>query len=339
MKNREVRLKSYPKGLPAAENFEVVESETPALQHGQMLIRNIWMSVDPYMRGRMTPDRASYVPPFALGEVMDGGSVGEVVESKGGPFAVGDHVSGMTGGWRRYHVSNGMGLNKIDPALGAPLGAYLGILGMPGMTAWHGFLKIGQPKAGETVFVSGAAGAVGALVCQIAKIKQCQVIGSAGTPQKCDWLKNSIGVDAAINYRTAGGNLSAALKEAAPKGADIYFENIGGAHLEAALDAMNPFGRIIGCGMISQYNAPDPVGVRNLFNIIGKRITFQGFIVSDHFAEIPAFVKEMAGWIAAGKIKWEETVYDGIDKAPEAFMGLFKGENLGKALVRLGQDK
>lgn len=339
MKNREVRLKRYPDGLPAKDIFEIVDAGLPALAQGQMLIRNIWMTVDPYMRGRMTAGRDSYVPPFELGEVLDGGSVGQVVESNGGPFAAGDYVTGMLGGWRQYHVTNGLGLSKIDMALGAPLGAYLGVLGMPGMTAWYGLQKIGKPKPGETVFVSAAAGAVGALVCQIAKIRECRVVGTAGSAKKCDWLKNAIGVDAAINYREAGDGLSNALKEAAPKGVDIYFENVGGIHLEAALEAMNPLGRIVACGMISQYNNPDPVGVRNLFNVIGKRITMQGFIVSDSFAEIPAFTAEMGGWVASGKIKWEETVYDGLDKAPEAFIGLFSGDNLGKALVRIGPDK
>lgn len=339
MKNREVRLKSYPIGLPKKDNFEIVEAETPPLEPGQMLIRNIWMSVDPYMRGRMNPGRASYVPPFMLDHVLDGGAVGQVLESNGGPFATGDFVTGMLGGWRLYHVSNGMGLSKIDPATGAPLSAYLGALGMPGMTAWYGLLKIGLPKPGETVFVSAAAGAVGALVCQIARLKGCHVAGAAGTDDKCNWLRDEIGVDVALNYRSLGDGLLAALKEAAPKGVDIYFDNVGGAHLEAALEAMNPNGRIIACGMISQYNAPDPHGVRNLFNVIGKRLTMKGFIVSDSFAEIPAFIAEMGGWVETGEIKWTETVYEGLGQAPDAFLGLFAGDNLGKALVRLAPDR
>ncbi len=339
MKNREIRLKSYPTGLPASDNFEIAESELPVLQQGQMLVRNIWMSVDPYMRGRINPSRASYAPPIAIGAVMEGGSVGQVVESKGGPFAPGDYVSGaMTGGWRLYQVTDGRGMVKIDTGLGVPLGAYMGAMGMPGLTAWHGMLKIGKPKAGETVFVSAASGAVGALVCQIAKAQGCVVIGSAGSRDKCDWLKKEIGVDAAINYREAGDGLTQALGQAAPKGVDIYFENVGGAHLEAALHCMNPFGRIIACGMISQYNNPDPVGVRNLFYVVGKRITFQGFIISDHFSDFPQFTPEMASWIRAGKIKWHESVYEGLEKAPEAFIGLFSGDNFGKALVRLGPD-
>jgi len=339
MKNREVRLKSYPDGLPSRECFEIVDADLPALQPGQMLVRNIWMSVDPYMRGRMTPSRQSYVPPFELGKVLDGGSIGQVIESHGGPFAAGDMITGMLGGWRQYNVTNGLGMTKIDMSLTVPLAAYLGVLGMPGMTAWYGFQRIGKPKQGETVFVSAAAGAVGSLVCQIAKLKGCRIVGSAGSPRKCNWLKNTLGIDAAIDYREAGDGLLNALKEAAPKGVDIYFENVGGLHLEAALDAMNPNGRIIACGMISQYNTPDPVGVRNLFNIIGKRILMQGFIVSDSFAEIPAFIAEMGAWVAAGKIKWEDTVYEGLEKSPDAFIGLFSGENLGKALVRIGPDK
>ncbi|MSP43016.1 MAG: NADP-dependent oxidoreductase [Alphaproteobacteria bacterium] len=339
MKNREVRLKNYPDGLPARNCFEVVEAEIAPLSQGQMLIRNVWMSVDPYMRGRMNPGRQSYVPPFELGKVMDGGAVGQVVESRGGAFAVGDYVTGMLGGWRAYNVSSGAGLTKIDPRINVPLSAYMGVMGMPGITAWYGLLKIGKPKAGETVFVSAAAGAVGALVCGIAKLKECRVVGTAGSAGKCNWLKDTVGVDAAIDYHTAGDGLTKALRDAAPKGVDVYFDNVGGAHLESALEVMNPNGRIVACGMISQYNNPDQTGVRNLFNIIGKRILMQGFIVSDSFSEMPAFIAEMGAWVAAGKIKWEETVYEGLEKSPEAFIGLFSGDNLGKALVRIGPDK
>lgn len=337
MKNYEIRLNAYPDGLPTREIFEHVECDLPPLAEGEMRIRNIWMTVDPYMRGRMTPSRDSYVPAFGLDTVLDGGAVGIVEESRNGPFAAGDYVSGMTGGWRKYHISTGLGLTKIDPDL-APLQAYLGVLGMPGMTAWYGLLKIGEPKPGETVFVSAASGAVGALVCQIAKFKGCRVIGSAGGAQKCAWLREEIGVDAAIDYRAAGEGLMDALGAAAPDGIDVYFENVGGTHLEAALEHMNENGRIIGCGMISQYNEPDAVGVRNLFYIVGKRLMMKGFIVSDHFADFPAFAAEMGGWIADGKIHWKETVYDGLEKAPDAFIGLFSGENFGKALVRISPD-
>lgn len=339
MKNREVRLKSYPDGLPTKNCFEMVEAEIPPLSQGQMLIRNVWMSVDPYMRGRMNPGRQSYVPPFELGKVMDGGAVGQVVESRGGVFAVGDYVTGMLGGWRAYNVSSGAGLTKIDPRINVPLSAYMGVMGMPGITAWYGLLKIGKPKAGETVFVSAAAGAVGALVCGIAKLKECRVVGTAGSAGKCNWLKDTVGVDAAIDYHTAGDSLTEALRDAAPKGVNVYFENVGGAHLESALDVMNPNGRIVACGMISQYNNRDQTGVRNLFNIIAKRILMQGFIVSDSFSEMPTFIAEMGAWVAAGKIKWEETVYEGLEKSPEAFIGLFSGDNLGKALVRIGPDE
>lgn len=335
MKNREVRLKSYPVGVPVRDNFEIVEAETPPLAPGQMLIRNIWMSVDPYMRGRMNPGRAGYLPPFALDHVLDGGAVGQVAESNGGPFNVGDYVTGMLGGWRLYNVSNGSGLTKIAADAGAPLSAYLGALGMPGMTAWFGLLKIGLPKAGETVFVSAAAGAVGVIVCQIAKLKGCRVIGAAGSRKKCDWLKNHIGVDETIDYTEAGDGLGKALKQAAPGGVDIYFDNVGGAHLDAALNAMNRNGRIVLCGAISQYNAPDPQGIRNLFNVISKGVLLKGFLISDYFSEIAAFAAEMGAWMAAGKLTPEETVYEGIGNAPDAFIGLFHGENTGKALVRL----
>lgn len=336
-RNHEVRLNAYPDGMPTPDIFDYVECDLPALADGEMLVRNIWMTVDPYMRGRMTPSRDSYVPPFALNQVMDGGAAGVVVESNNGMFAVGDYVSGMTGGWREYHVTSGMGLTRVDPNL-APLQAYLGVLGMPGMTAWYGLLKIGDPREGETVFVSAASGAVGALVCQIAKLKGCRVVGTAGSDTKCDWLRDEIGVDAAINYHTAGDGLMDALGAAAPDGIDVYFENVGGTHLEAALEHMNQNGRIVACGMISQYNAPDAVGVRNLFYIVGKRLMVKGFIVSDHFTEFPEFAAEMGAWIADGKIRWKETVYDGLEKAPEAFIGLFTGDNFGKALVRIGKD-
>jgi hypothetical protein len=332
--NREIYLKSRPSGMPTAANFELVESPVPRPGAGQFLVRNIWMSVDPYMRGRMM-DRESYVPPFEVGRPLDGGSVGRVVESKHGGFAAGDYVCGFaSGGWREYYVSDGAMMQKVDPAL-APLQAYLGVLGMPGMTAYTSLLRIGEPKGGETVFVSAAAGAVGSVVCQIAKLKGCRVVGSVGADDKARWLLDEAGIDAAVNYRTCG-NLLAAVRAACPGGIDIYYENVGGEHLEVALELMNKYGRLVMCGMISMYNSVEPPpGPRNLMYVVGKSLKMQGFIVTDFLDLVPQFFADMGGWIAAGKIKWRETVVDGIENAPQAFLGLFKGENTGKMLVRL----
>jgi NADPH-dependent curcumin reductase CurA len=335
---REIRLKSRPTGTPRAENFELASTPMPAPGEGQMLIRNIWMTVDPYMRGRMM-DRESYIPPFQIGQVLDGGSVGEVIASKVGPFKPGDYVCGFaSGGWREHYVSDGSGLQQVDPKL-APLQAYLGTLGMPGLTAYTSLLRIGAPKEGETVLVSAASGAVGAIVCQIAKIKGCRVVGTAGSDAKVAWLKDEIGIDAAINYKTCG-NLEAAIARACPKGIDIYFENVGGAHLEAALNLMNRYGRLVMCGMIAQYNDTTPApGPSNLMLVIGKSLKMQGFIVSDFLDMVPSFFEDMAKWIGSGKITWRETVLEGIENAPRAFLNLFSGENFGKMLVRLGPDR
>jgi NADPH-dependent curcumin reductase CurA len=336
---REVRLKSRPEGNPEPGNFEIAEVPMPQPGEGQMLVRTVYMSVDPYMRGRMS-DRKSYAPPFVLGEAMDGRAVGQVMISRNGRFKEGDYVAGMGGGWKEWHVADGRGLFRVDPDL-APLASWIGVLGMPGMTAYVGLLDIGQPKAGETVFVSAASGAVGAVACQIAKIKGCRVVGSAGSAEKVRWLKDEAGIDAAINYREAGEDgLEAAIAAECPDGIDVYFENVGGAHLTAALNLMNQFGRIAACGMISRYNDTTPqAGPPNLFLVVGKRIRMQGFIVSDHADRLEAFQRDMAQWIREGRMKWQETTYEGLDKAPEAFMGLFKGENVGKAVVRVGPDR
>jgi NADPH-dependent curcumin reductase CurA len=334
--NREVHLVSRPVGLPTLDNFKIVEAPMPTPGAGELLIRNVWMSVDPYMRGRMY-DRKSYAPPFQLDEAMGGGHVGQVMQSDNTDYAVGDYVVGFMGGWREYFVSNGQGLEKVDPDL-APLSAYLGAFGMPGFTAYVGLLRIAELKDGETVFVSGAGGAVGSMVCQIAKIKGCRVIASAGTDDKLAWLKDEYGVDEIINYK-AIDSLDAAVKAAAPDGIDVYYENVGGEHLEVAISHMKPFGRIAACGMISQYNATEPMpGPSNMALIVGKSLRIQGFIQTFHLDLRPAFVADMAGWLADGKLKWRETVRDGIDKAPAAFIGLFNGENAGKMVVRLGPD-
>ncbi|MEQ8750427.1 MAG: NADP-dependent oxidoreductase, partial [Amphiplicatus sp.] len=315
--------------------------DLPSLKDGEVLFRTVWMSVDPYMRGRMRPDVKSYIPPFSLDAPLDGGAVGEVVESKHEKFKPGDYAVGFQGGWRTHAVISGDGLTKVDPKL-APLSAYLGVLGMPGLTAWAGLTQILKPKEGETLFVSGAAGAVGSLVCQLGKLKGMRVVGSAGAKEKCDWLEKEGGCDVALNYRDYkhAGELTKALAAAAPKGVDCYFENVGGMHLEAALNCIGFGGRIALCGMISIYNDTEmQPGPSNLANMIGRGVMAQGFIVSNYMYLAPQFAAEVAPLLAAGKVKFRESVYEGLDKAPEAFLGLFKGENFGKAVVRVGADR
>ncbi len=333
--SREIRLKNRPEGMPRETDFEFAEIQLPEIGEGEVLVQNIYMSVDPYMRGRMY-DRKSYIPPFQIGMPLDGGCVGRVIASKKDSFQVGDYVLGMLG-WREYFVSDGQGLNKVDPAI-APIQSYLGTLGMPGLTAYAGLLHIGRPQEGQTVFVSAASGAVGSVVCQIAKLKGCRVVGSAGSDEKISWLLKEAGLDAAFNYKKVG-DIIAEVGKHCPKGIDVYFENVGGVHLEAALEHMNTYGRIIACGMISMYNATEPVaGPTNLAYIIGKQLTMQGFIVTDHFDKMQQFYSDMGKWIVEGKIKWKETVVDGIENAPKAFIGLFRGENFGKMIVRIGPD-
>jgi hypothetical protein len=334
-KSREIRLGRRPEGMPTRNDFVMAETEVPAPGPGQVLVRNVYMSVDPYMRGRMVI-RESYVPPFQIGEALSGGAVGQVVESQNPQFKRGDYVSNFSG-WKEWFVSGGGNLQKIDPAM-APIQAFLGSFGMPGLTAYAGLLKVGELKDGERVFVSAASGAVGAVVCQIAKAKGCYVVGSAGSDEKCEWLTREAGVDRAINYRTCG-SLTKAVREALPEGIDVYFENVGGAHLDAALANMRLHGRIAVCGMISQYNdtAPPP-GPSNFVHVIPKRLTIRGFLVSDYGALMPQFLHDMSGWYRAGKMKWRETIAEGIENAPDAFIGLFKGENIGKMLVKIGPD-
>jgi NADPH-dependent curcumin reductase CurA len=329
--SREIRLAARPQGAPAPEHFQLEEVQIPDPSEGQILVKNLYMSVDPYMRGRMR-DAKSYIPPFQIGEVLSGGAVGEVVASNHKDFAVGDCVLGQEG-WREYYLSDGTGQRKVDPQL-APLSAYLGVLGMPGITAYVGLLDIGKPKEGETVFVSGAAGAVGSLVGQIAKQKGCRVVGSAGSDEKVRYLTEELGFDAAFNYKQ--GELLEQIRHTCPKGIDVYFDNVGGNMLEAALVAMNPFGRIPVCGMISQYNAEKPVpGPSTLVLVIPKRLTIQGFVIMDHFHRMGDFFQEVGGWLKAGKITYKETIVEGIEQAPDAFLGLFRGDNLGKMVVKL----
>jgi len=330
--SREIRLKQRPVGVPKEGDFELVTVPLREPREGEVLVQNIFMSVDPYMRGRMS-ERESYIPPFPLGKALEGGCVGHVVRSVGGRFREGDLVLSMLG-WREYYLSDGTGLIGIDPSL-APIQTYLGTLGMPGLTAYVGLLDLGQPQDGDTVFVSAASGAVGAIVCQIAKIKGCRVVGSAGSDAKVTWLLEEAGVDAAFNYKKVG-DLSAEVAKHC-EGVDIYFDNVGGPHLVAALDQMKPCGRVVLCGMISQYNITRPPrGPGNLILAIIKRLTLRGFIVTDHLHRQQDFLSDMSRWIAEGRIAWKETIVEGIGSAPRAFLGLFSGDNVGKMLVKLG---
>jgi NADPH-dependent curcumin reductase CurA len=329
--SREIRLKHRPVGVPKEDDFELVTVPLPEPREGEVLVQNIFMSVDPYMRGRMS-ERESYIPPFPLGKALEGGCVGRIARSVGGRFREGEFVLSMLG-WREYYVSDGTGLIGIDPNL-APIQAYLGTLGMPGLTAYVGLLDLGQPQKGDTVLVSAASGAVGAVVCQIAKIKGCRVVGSAGSDAKVAWLLEQAGLDAAFNYKKVS-DLAAEIARHGG-GVDIYFDNVGGPHLVAALDQMKPCGRIVLCGMISQYNVTRPPrGPGNLILAIMKRLTLRGFIVTDHLHRQQEFLSDMSRWIAEGKIAWKETIVEGLDSAPRAFLGLFSGDNLGKMLVKL----
>lgn len=330
---QQVHLKSRPSGMPTSEHFELVSVELAPPAAGEVLVKNLYMSVDPYMRGRMRED-AVYATAYAVGEVMYGGAVGEVVESNDGSLKVGDIVLNQAA-WQDRFVARADTLSKLEPFDVDQLSLYLGTLGMPGLTAYVGLFKFGEPKAGETVFVSAASGAVGANVCQIAKLKGCRVIGSVGSDEKAQWLKEECGVDEVINYKTCG-DLSAALMQAAPEGIDVYFENVGGDHLQAALNAMNPYGRIAACGMIASYNSAEPApGPNNLMLIVGKKIRINGFIVSDHTDWRDAFLSDMIPWIQQGKIKSQETVVEGLDQAVSAFLALFSGNNFGKMVVKL----
>ncbi|GAA5177398.1 NADP-dependent oxidoreductase [Niveibacterium umoris] len=328
---REIRLASYPAGLPTAANFELATTPVPPLKQGEVLVKNLWMSVDPYMRGRMV-NRESYIPPFQIGKALDGGAVGEVIESSSPRLKVGDVVLHQFG-WREHVVATDSAFHLIDTRL-APPQAWLGAIGMPGMTAWTGLTRIARAQPGETVFVSAASGAVGTIAVQIAKILGCRVVASVGSEEKAE-LARTLGADAVINYRSAR-DLTAALHMAAPEGIDVYFENVGGSHLEAALNLLKPNGRVALCGMIEQYNATEaPRGPANLGLAIVKRLRLEGFIVSDHWGHYPEFVKAMAGWLAAGKIQTRDTIREGLAAAPDAFIGLFRGENTGKMLVKL----
>lgn len=332
MISREVQLKQRPQGIPTNDDFDIVDVTVPDPVDKQLTVRNVCMSVDPYMRGRMV-DRKSYTPPFQIGETLTGGAVGQVTASRVPEIAEGDYVLSNFG-WREAFTAPADQVTGLG-SLAAPPSAYLGVLGMPGMTAYVGLLEVGALKDGETVFVSGAAGAVGSIVGQIARLKGCRVIGSAGSAEKVAWLRDELGFDYVFDYHD--GDLLGHLREAAPEGLDVYFDNVGGDHLEAAIFHMRPFGRLALCGAISQYNATEPVpGPVNLAMAIGLGLTLRGFIVShfDHLSD--EFRRDMEGWIASGQIQYRETVYDGIDNAADAFIGLFTGQNTGKMIVNLG---
>ena len=333
--NRQVRLASRPTGWVQPENFEMADEAVTEPANGEILVRNIFMSVDPYMRGRMN-DAKSYVPPFQIGKVLQAGVVGQVVASRHDDFAEGDYVSGMLG-WEKFSISNGEGLHKVINT-DVPLSWYLGILGMPGMTAWVGLTEIAGLKEGESVFVSAASGAVGSVVGQIAKIYNCHVAGCAGSDEKLEILKSEFGYDEAFNYKTSE-SIPASIAAACPDGIDVDFENVGGDIFEAAIWNMRPFGRIALCGMIANYNDEQlQPGPRGMMAIIGKRLTIRGFIVSDHPKACGEFVNKAAGWIAEGKLKYRETVAEGIDNAPAAFIDMLQGRNIGKQIIRLDDD-
>ncbi|ACZ88502.1 NADP-dependent oxidoreductase [Streptosporangium roseum] len=334
--SREWHLVRRPEGVPTPEDFALREVEVAGPGSGQILVRNLHMSVDPYMRGRMN-DVKSYLPPFRIDRPMDGGAVGVVVAVGDAPepggLAVGDHVlHGL--GWREYALVETGRAVRIDPRP-VPLSAYLGVLGMPGLTAYAGLLRVAEFKAGETVFVSGAAGAVGGQVGQIARLKgAARVVGSAGSDEKVKLLLEEYGFDAAFNYRN--GPVAGQLAQAAPGGIDVYFDNVGGDHLEAAISSFNPHGRAALCGMIAQYNATEPPPApRNLALAIGKRLTLRGMLVGDHYDLQGQFAEEVGGWIAEGRLRYRETVVEGVENGVEAFLGILRGDNTGKMVVTL----
>ncbi|KMS86763.1 NADP-dependent oxidoreductase [Prauserella rugosa] len=328
----EIRLASRPHGEPTLENFDIVDVDVPRPGPGQALVRNTWLSVDPYMRGRMSSAK-SYAAPYEVGEVMTGGAIGEVVESNADGLAPGDTVLHQLG-WRTHALVDADSATKIDPQA-APVSTYLGVLGMTGLTAYAGLFDVAQFREGDAVFVSAAAGAVGSVVGQLAKLRGAsRVIGSAGSADKVRQLTEEFGFDAAFNYKD--GPVAEQLRDAAGEGIDVYFDNVGGDHLEAAIGSMNLGGRIAICGMISQYNATEPQpGPRNLVQFIAKRLTMRGFLVGDHFDARPRFIEEVAPLVADGSIAYRETVVDGIRNAPQAFLDLLAGSNTGKMLVRL----
>ena len=334
--NRQIVLAARPQGEPKESDFRMVETPVPEPGSGQVLLRTLYLSLDPYMRGRMNAG-PSYAPAVGVGEVMVGSTVCRVEASNLDPFRVGDLVVAYTG-WQEYALSDGRGVHPIDPAV-APVTTALGVLGMPGMTAWTGLRNIGQPKPGETVVVAAASGAVGSVVGQLAKIQGCTAIGIAGGERKCSYVTEEIGFDACLDHRAPG--LPERLKGACPAGIDVYFENVGGPVFDAVLPLLNPFARVPVCGLIAHYNAteppsgPDRVPALMMATLV-KRLTFRGFIVSDFGAEFPQFLADMSAWLKEGKVKYHEDISDGLENAPRELIGLLKGENFGKKIIRVG---
>jgi NADPH-dependent curcumin reductase CurA len=330
MKNKQILLASRPRGAVEESHFQFVESDMPKAGDGEFVVRAHYMSLDPYMRGRMD-DAKSYAKSAVVGEVMVGTAVGEIIESRHEKYKVGDFVETRTG-WQLYGKSDGGGVRKIDPDY-VPLSAYLGVVGMPGVTAWIGLNEHGKPKAGETVVVSAASGAVGSVVGQLAKLKGCRAVGIAGGRAKCDYVVNELGFDACLDYKAGG--LDAALKAACPDGVDIYYDNVGGRVLDTVLSQMNAFSRIPLCGLISGYDDPDALALKNFRSFLVNRIQLRGFICSDHLDLWRPALKELATLVHEGKLKYRESIAQGLENAPKAFIGLLKGQNFGKQLVKL----
>ena len=330
--NQSILLRNRPQGKPSRQDFEIIEEEDPQISEGEILLKAHYVSVDPYLRGRMR-DEESYIPPFKLNEPVESMVVAEVVETKNRNFQPGEYVTGMLP-WKRLHATNGHGLNKVDPE-SAPLSAHLGLLGLTGLTAYLGLLKIGRPVKGETLVVSGAAGAVGSIVGQIGKIHGCRVVGIAGSDEKIDHIKTKFGYDAGINYKTTD-DMEAALSQACPEGIDIYFDNVGGETLDSVLMNINKNARIINCGAISTYNEKGtPVGPRPEGILIKKTALMQGFLVRDHVKDFGMAIRQLSSYLTQGKLKYDETIVEGFENIPTAFLGLFEGKNTGKMIVKV----
>jgi NADPH-dependent curcumin reductase CurA len=333
MQNKEIRFSSRPTGLPTSQNFQFVDSEVPQPNDGEVLVRTLYISVDPYLRGRMREGR-SYVAPFEIGDVITSGVVGQVAESRAQGFAIGDIVTGMLG-WRLYNIAKPAEIRKVDPKI-APVTTALGVLGVTGLSAYFGLLDVGLPKEGETVVVSGAAGAVGMTVCQLAKIKGCRVVGIAGSDDKNKYLREELGVDAVINYKTE--KVAEALKAACPDRIDVYFDNVGGEISDAVFPLLNQGARIVICGQISLYNLDKPdVGPRPQPYVLVNSAVMKGFIITAYGARFAEGVTQLAQWLVAGKLKYAETIVEGFENTPQAFIGLFSGDNLGKQIVKVAE--
>ena len=330
--NRQILLKSRPDGAPGLDNFELAERPVPEAGEGEVLMRTLYLSLDPYMRGRMSAAK-SYAKPAAVGEPMVGGTVGEIVTSRNPKYSAGDVVLGYAG-WQDYALSSGAGLRKLDPAA-APVSTALGVLGMPGMTAYVGLTEIGQPKPQETVVVAAASGAVGSVVGQIAKIKGGRAVGIAGGTEKCRFVAHELGFDACVDHRAS--DFARELAAACPKGIDVYFENVGGVVQQTVWPLLNDFARIPVCGLIAQYNATSPMPGPDMFSVLRKRLLLRGFIVSDFAAKQGDFLRDVGEWVRTGRLKYREDIVDGLEQAPAAFLGLLAGKNFGKMLVRVAR--